>query len=154
MSEPTIDFPRIWKEAGKRFQVEQSSIHGPDHWSRVEAHGLTLVEQTPGADLIVVRLFAVLHDSQRMNDWGDPEHGPRAAEFAQKMQGLWYEVSGKQLDQLVEACRFHTDGTTTQDPTIGCCWDADRLDLPRVCIEPHPDFMSTDFGKKLAEKFL
>ena len=31
----------------------------------------------------------------------------------------------------------------SDDPTIGTCWDADRLHLPRVSIEPNPAFFST-----------
>ena len=30
----------------------------------------------------VVQLFAVLHDSRRLSEATDPDHGPRAAEFA------------------------------------------------------------------------
>ena len=38
----------------------------------------------------------------------------------------------------------HTDGTISDDPTIGCCWDADRLDLPRVGMQPDPALLSTE----------
>ena len=31
----------------------------------------------------------------------------------------------------------------TSDPTVGACWDADRLDLPRVWITPDPALLST-----------
>lgn len=44
-------------------------------------------------------------------------------------------------------------GLTTTNPTIGCCWDADRLDLGRVGIEPDPELMSTDAGRKRAPKW-
>jgi uncharacterized protein len=27
--------------------------------------------------------------------------------------------------------------------TVSTCWDADRLDLGRVGIEPHPDYLCT-----------
>ena len=37
---------------------------------------------------------------------------------------------------------------TTDDPTIGTCWDADRLDIGRVGIIPHERFMSTAAGKR------
>ncbi|MBB6018173.1 hypothetical protein HNQ04_003450 [Deinococcus radiopugnans ATCC 19172] len=32
------------------------------------------------------------------------------------------------------ACKHHASGQTTDEPTLGACWDADRLDLPRVGI--------------------
>ncbi|TML82741.1 MAG: hypothetical protein E6G09_09645, partial [Actinobacteria bacterium] len=41
-------------------------------------------------------------------------------------------------------------GLTTTNPTIGCCWDADRLDLGRVGIEPDPELMSTIAGPERA----
>jgi hypothetical protein len=45
------------------------------------------------------------------------------------------------------ACVRHTDGETTTDPTIGCCWDADCLDLDRVGIKPEAEYLSTMAGK-------
>ena len=47
------------------------------------------------------------------------------------------------------ASNGHTGGGLSKDPTIGTCWDADRLDLPRVGVIPTPDFLSTAAAKKL-----
>jgi uncharacterized protein len=52
---------------------------------------------------------------------------------------------------LEEACIWHTDRDFSDNPTIGTCWDADRLDLGRVGMIPNPKFMSTPFGKEIAE---
>ena len=41
------------------------------------------------------------------------------------------------------------DGETTTDPTIGCCWDADRLDLGRVGIEPEAEYQSTVAAREM-----
>ena len=35
------------------------------------------------ANIIVVELFALLHDTQRQNEDDDPEHGLRGEQFAQ-----------------------------------------------------------------------
>ena len=35
------------------------------------------------------------------------------------------------------------NGLVSEDPTVGACWDADRLDLPRVGIQPDPALFST-----------
>ncbi len=48
--------------------------HGVAHWARVLENGLRLAEET-GANVEVVSLFAVLHDSRRINEMTDPEHG-------------------------------------------------------------------------------
>ena len=52
------------------------------------------------------------------------------------------------MEKLVFACQTHTDGETSNDPTVGVCFDADRLDLGRVGIEPDPELMSTPAGRK------
>jgi uncharacterized protein len=145
-----VDFPFLWRHLSERFRLGPGSIHGPDHWRRVEQNGLRLVNATAGADVVVVRLFAVFHDSERVSDHTDPEHGLRAAELMRRLHGNGFTLSEEQLATLFDACARHADGDVTDDLTIGCCWDADRLDLPRVGIEPHRDFMSTAVGKNLA----
>jgi uncharacterized protein len=119
-------------------------LHGVQHWLRVAELGAELAAETVGADLAVVGAFALFHDSQRENDWDDPGHGARGAKLAAEMRraGL-LRLDDDQLGLLVEACTDHTDGLTTFDPTIGCCWDADRLDLVRVGMKPAAEFLST-----------
>ena len=124
------------------------SVHGPWHWEKVEENALRLANLTHEADKLVVQLFALIHDSKRENENDDPKHGIRAAKHAQELfdQGK-LPIDKEQLSVLMEACKYHNDGKTTNDPTIGVCWDADRLDLPRVGIIPNPDLMSTKAGK-------
>lgn len=114
-------------------------------------NGEILCESEKGADPILVRLFAQLHDCKRENEYEDPEHGLRAAVVAWHL----YETGTLGIDKwqmaiLEIAIRDHNDGKITDDPTIGVCWDADRLDLLRVGIVPHPRFMSTVTGKQRA----
>jgi len=108
----------------------------------VENVGLKIARMN-GADTDVVRLFAVLHDSCRLDDNGDPEHGMRAAEYAREMRGRLFDMSDEKFKLLYHACKWHAHGDTAADPTIGACWDADRMDLRRVGIEPDPSFFST-----------
>ncbi len=145
-----IPYDAIWASLTSRFRLGEDSLHGPDHWRRVEQFGIRLATATEGADLDVVRLFAVFHDSRRQNEFTDPDHGPLAAQSVRKRQGDWFTLSEWQLETLCHACHDHADGHVSGDPTIGCCWDADRLDLPRVGIPPHRDLMSTELGKTLA----
>jgi uncharacterized protein len=51
---------------------------------------------------------------------------------------------------LKEAIRLHTTGQTTNEPTIGTCWDADRLYIGRVGMTPSAEYMSTEAGKDMA----
>lgn len=148
-SENKIDFERLWFVVTSQFQGVDSSPHGPAHWKRVEENGL-LLAQSSGADILVVRLFAVFHDSKRENEGIDPDHGRRGAAYARELRDTYFEIDDVQFDLLEVACSWHTDATHHQNPTIGTCWDADRLDLGRVGITPDPKYMNTDLGKQLA----
>jgi uncharacterized protein len=144
-----VEFDRLYRYAGEQFPLHGGSAHGPSHWRRVEQFGIDLAKEA-GADLTVVRLFAVFHDSRRQDEFTDHEHGLRGAELAQLVRGQLYALSDARFALLYYACAYHERGRTSDDPTIGCCWDADRLDLPRVGIQPAPELMSTAMGKRLA----
>lgn len=125
-----------------------SHVHGDVHWRTVGANGLWIADAVAGVDRTVVFLFALLHDAMRENDWKDPEHGKRAAVLAGDLhdEGL-IAVSIALLDTLRYACHEHTNGLVSDDPTVGACWDADRLDLPRVGKTPLPELFSTHVGR-------
>ena len=91
-----------------------------DGYKRVQA-------KEPGSDP-VVELFAFLHDSKRLNEDKDPEHGLRAASFATQLNGRYFQLDSFQLDVLCHAMTHHSHGAVNADPTIQTCWDADRLD--------------------------
>jgi uncharacterized protein len=126
----------------EQFSLKWDGIHGASHWARVRENGLRLAETT-GAKPNVIELFAFLHDARRLNDDYDPEHGMRAALFAQTLAGTAFELEPKDLDLLMAACRGHSDGLTTGDITVLTCWDADRLDLGRVGIRPTAERLCT-----------
>jgi len=143
------DFAELARTVSGTFALGSHSIHGPAHWRRVERNGLWLAERS-GGDLFVVRLFAWFHDSCRVNEWTDPDHGKRGADYALKLRGTLLDLENDDLERLVYACTWHTDKDHSEDPTIGACWDADRLDLGRVGTTPSPRFMSTAAGKEAA----
>lgn len=142
------DFDAILKAAFRVFTLGPHTVHGPRHWLRVEAFALRLAPAT-GADVTVARLFARLHDCRRRNEDADPLHGVRAAEFAAGLRGSLIHVDDARFGILEEALRRHNDGDVSGDATIGTCWDADRLDLPRVGIRPHPRLLSTSAAREL-----
>lgn len=128
-----------------------SKIHGPIHWAGVAAAGLTLLDQTPDADPLVVLLFAMFHDSMRRSDGHDPEHGSRAADLAAELREAGeFELDDARMDTLREALTFHDKGKTSTDPTIGVCWDSDRLNLWRLMRRPDPALLSTAGGRRAA----
>jgi uncharacterized protein len=97
-----------------------------------------------------VRLFAVLHDSNRHSDGHDPEHGARAAAWARELNATHLHLDAPRLGLLCDAMTWHDKGRVSDDPTVGTCWDADRLDLPRVGVRPATRLMSTAEGRRLA----
>lgn len=125
-------------------------IHGLPHWLRVERNGLELAA-AEGGDPAVVSLFALFHDSRRINDDADPDHGRRGARLAVDLhaEGI-LPVTDLQLGLLVYACENHTDVTYCVEPTVACCWDADRLDLTRIGIAPDPDLLNTETAQRIA----
>jgi uncharacterized protein len=123
-----------------------SRDHGPAHWRRVARNGRMLAAATPGADRDVVRAFAALHDSQRLHEYEDPFHGPRAAAYTLTLR-TQLGLTDAQLQLLVHAIRVHNGSGPVDDPTVGVCLDADRLDLPRVGIRPRADLLSTTAAK-------
>ena len=85
---------------------------------------------------------------ERLNDGTDPEHGPRAAEFARTLQGRAFRLSATRFKLLHAACAGHTGGRTHPDNTVRTCWDADRLDLGRVGIMPDPSYLCTAAARR------
>ena len=116
----TLDSIAVTQHVLAEYQLDTHGIHGPAHWLRVRANGLALARLTPDADRTVIEAFALPHDSRRNDDWADIGHGERAGEFA-------IELHGRVSDH----------------PTVGCRWDADRLDLSRLDRPPKDEFLST-----------
>lgn len=134
---------RIKSAASERFPMRLDGIHGLAHWTRVEENGFYLAKHS-GADLLVVRLFAFLHDCCRESDGSDHEHGLRAARFAESLRKTLIKIDDDRFDLLHHACEYHEKGRVTEEPTVGTCWDSDRLDLGRVGIRPNPVLLSTE----------
>ncbi len=127
-----------------RYRLSLNGIHGPAHWLRVFENGKALAALTEGADLQVVEWFAMIHDAARHADGDDPQHGERAATLARDLAARGrLVIDAARLDTLAEACALHEQGRTSSDPTIGCCWDADRLELARLERRPQAYLLST-----------
>jgi uncharacterized protein len=130
------------------YVLPRRGYHGVVHWARVLESGVRIAEVT-GADKEVVSLFALFHDSRRVNETRDPGHGLRGGELARSLRGSLVHLDDERFELLFEACRLHTDGHTEGDPTLQACWDADRLDLGRVGINPDPLRLCCDAAREL-----
>src|ERR1035441_5265144 len=112
-----IGFDALWECVMKQYHGSiLYSVHGPNHWRRVEQKGLLLATRT-GADPVVVRLFALFHDSCRLNEGTDDGHGARGAAYATKLRGSLYNLDNASFAVLEEACTWHTDRDFSDHPT-------------------------------------
>ncbi len=131
-------------------------LHGIAHWWRVRHNGLLVAAHSPvaarsGADTLVVRLFALVHDAFREDDGSDPQHGARAAAWLTRVRSntlhtddaacehtraVITALDSTAFEQLRRACELHTSTKDTGDATIDACFVADRLDLARVGYRP------------------
>jgi uncharacterized protein len=144
--------PEAWRDV----------LRGCRHWGRVAATGAELVERTPGADAAVVFAFALLHHApgEVFRDPPSPEFprgrptmpGRVAAGYAQELHVRGdLPLSDGQMAPLLLAIAEHDDGKTSSDPTVGCCWDADRLQVWGTGSIPQPRLLSTVAGVELRE---
>jgi uncharacterized protein len=138
-----LDRHGLLAEIRRQFLLDWHGIHGAPHWTRVRHHGIRIAKAR-GADSLIVTLFAFLHDSRREHDGRDRYHGSRAADYAEALNGKYFDLARLRIDKLLVAMRSHSDGEIHPDPTIQTCWDADRLDLGRVGIRPHPKLLSSE----------
>jgi uncharacterized protein len=147
------------------FARHPSQIHGPAHWARVQRFGALLAEteDLPPAARTCVEVFAQIHDLAREDDGGGNQHAIDGAFYMDEVVSAVFDgqLSHDQIETIRAAIRYHSDGTVAQQAsedglfeglewprdllvrTVGCCWDADRIDLLRVGIYPAPEFMST-----------
>lgn len=136
------------------YKLDHFGDHGFIHWMRVLFNGRLLASKT-GANLKIVELFCLLHDSHRQDEWSDPEHGPRAADFVAKLfsqtdNPFKVILSENELGLLLRALRYHTGGMPSRSNgvTIGTCWDADRLDIDRVGLYPKSKYLSMKYARR------
>ena len=142
------DSAAIVQEILRGYVLPVRGEHGVVHWARVLENGLRISEATR-ADPVVVTLFALFHDSRRVNQQRDDGHGNWGRLAARALRGTLVHLDDARFELLYEACRLHTDGLTEGDSTVVTCWDADRLDLGRVGIPPKPKRLCTDAAREL-----
>jgi uncharacterized protein len=79
--------------------------------------------------------------------------GARAADFAASLNGQFFELNAGQLDKLCHAMQHHSRGDVHTCATIQSCWDGDRLDLGRVGIKRHKDYLSEEGARLIARAY-
>ena len=139
--------PKLIERILEDYSLPFGGIHGVPHWARVLENGRKLAGSAQ-ADLDVIELFAVFHDSRRVNDQRDDGHGNRGAQLARQLRGDYFELDDLRFTLLDYACAWHTSGLTIADPRVQICWDADRLDLLRVGTRPRSKLLCTEAAQQ------
>jgi len=140
--------PELMQAILAQYQLSTMGVHGVPHWARVLENGRCLASVTH-AKLEVVELFAVFHDSRRLNEHIDHKHGHRGADLASEMRSTYFQLDDEDFQILYTACDRHTDGQVDGDITVQTCWDSDRLDLGRVWISPKPHRLCTEAARNV-----
>lgn len=126
-------------------KIPIDSIHGYDHWKNVEKIGHYIADRN-GADKKVISAFAFLHDIGRTDESEESGHGKKSAELIEKSFNP--DLSDEKQKKLLVAVSEHDKADARSDDiTIQTCWDADRLDLPRVHVFPDKNLLYTEVGK-------
>lgn len=140
----------VLKKIIEEFYLKDSFIHGAAHWSRVYHYGHILSELND-FDKENIAFFSIFHDSKRFNDDYDPEHGLRGAEFFKKLSKI-IDITNEQKEIIYEACKKHNYQQEADSLEVGLCFDADRLDLWRVGINPNDDYLHIKQSKSFEMK--
>jgi uncharacterized protein len=122
--------------------------HGPKHWLNVATNGIKLAK-AEGENPLFCEMFGLLHDCRRHDDSADKGHGRRAATYMRAIRTM-IPLGGGDFKRLSYALMWHDDRIHTPDLGIGCCWDADRLDLPRVGVITDPNYLNTGTARSIA----
>ena len=74
MNSGRLDIPLVLRAILDECALSPDGDHGVGHWARVLENGLRLAEKT-AANIEVVQLFALFHDSKRVRETSDPNMG-------------------------------------------------------------------------------
>jgi len=140
----------------KNFKLDFYGVHGISHWQRVYKN-TKILSNYYKINSPVFELFSMFHDSKRENEYSDIYHGFRASEFVEELikeKKIILDEDDK--NRLLYAISNHTisdeKNPLFNDLIVQICFDADRLDLGRVGVEPEEKYMMTDFAKKLVRE--
>lgn len=129
------------------------SIHGINHEARVlvwqELLARLLLKDGKPLDQEALRWAAATHDTQRVDDGVDPQHGERAATWVQ--QQLQDTIPTNSLETVIYLNRWHVPPDSRaphMTPHLAVFKDADGLDRVRI-FDLDPRYLRWDCSKEL-----
>lgn len=147
------EYSSILVEIETQFKIDFYGDHGIYHWYSVYKNTQKL-SKFYEIESKVFKLFSLLHDSKRLNEDYDLEHGKLAAIYVKELyKEKKIDLREEDLNRLIFACENHTKlnkkNTFSNDLIVQICLDSDKLDLGRVGIEPSSKYMLTSYAKTL-----
>lgn len=146
----TPEFLRFAKYSIENYKLSSSGAHSLHHWLRVAENAFIVANSNgvQGVDRKVILYFAFSHDMMRETENHCEVHGSNAAKRLRELREEYLtELNDEQFKLVLRACAGHTVGLHDSNPTIGVCWDADRLDLFRVGIYPDAKYLNHEASK-------
>lgn len=136
------------------FKVDFYGIHGIYHWFYVYKNTQKLTDYY-NINSSVPKLFSILHDSKRVSELRDINHGPRAANFIKELYvNDILNINENDFERLIFACSNHTkldkSNPLADDIIVQICLDSDKLDITRVGKIVDSDYLFTPYAKELA----
>ncbi len=145
-----METEKLLPEILSQFALDPNGLHGLPHWARVLENALCLARETD-VNPEILELFAILHDSRRISDGEDRDHGLRSGDFALHCRDQGCVLNDEDFLRLHMAIVGHTKCCSDPgDETIRICWDAERLDLPRLGLTPRANTMHTEAAQNPA----
>jgi len=112
----------------------ESELHGAAHTARVFVLQEMISHMYEGdLDINALRWATALHDTRRLNDGPDPDHGKRAARLIEN--GFPEELTGSSREKAAYAVFWHATPDTQISlfsPELTILKDADALDRVRL----------------------
>lgn len=120
--------------------LRSSHIHGEEHWRAVALTGLVLSKAERRISTSVILAFAICHDSRRIDESFDEDHGIRAAQELRANKGVLSFLGEQSAQQVITACDIHSHAQSAinEDISVRACLDSDRFNLLRLGFSLKP----------------
>ena len=143
----------------------KSNVHGQDHIERVIFFALVLAWKydLDNKDTDIIRYAACLHDTKRVNDTWDVDHGKRAASESIKYANInkddtnilqaviaAHAADDKIMDETLREFINEDDDFERTKRLAKYFKDSDGLDRVRI-NHLNPDYLRNDFSKDLVD---
>src|SRR3989338_431517 len=150
----TSNFYQVYTPQNDWFQTTPSLIHGISHLTRVLVLTELISQQTTSQnvklDQNALRWAAITHDTQRIDDYTDSQHGDRSSQW---FLDNFIDLKDVDITKVAYLNKWHVPQDNLapiMTPELAIFKDADGLDRWRVG-SLNPNYLRTTPGKNLTQ---